>query len=51
MTLQEKAELIIKDIKNEEGTNPILIFKNIANKDYISIHGPEYAVRILKEMS
>lgn len=32
MTIQEKAEFILKDIKLEAGTNPIRIFKNIAQK-------------------
>lgn len=44
MTIQEKAELIIKDIKLEEGTNPIRIFKKIARKEYISLHGPEHHI-------
>lgn len=44
MTIQEKAELIIKDIKQEEGTNPIRIFKNVAKKEYVSIHGPEHHI-------
>lgn len=44
MTIQEKAELIIRDIKKEEGKNPIRIFKNIAKKEYMSIHGPEHHI-------
>lgn len=44
MTIQEKAECIIRDIKQEEGANPIRIFKNIAKKEYVSIHGPEHHV-------
>ncbi|MCI6005783.1 MAG: DUF5714 domain-containing protein [Blautia sp.] len=44
MTTAEKAELIINDIKNEEDRNPVRIFKNIAKKDYISIHGPEHHI-------
>lgn len=44
MTIKEKAELIIKDIKQEEGINPICIFKNIAKKEYVSIHGPEHHI-------
>lgn len=44
MTIQEKAELIIRDIKQEQGINPIHIFKNIAKKEYMSIHGPEHHV-------
>ena len=30
MTVREKAELIVKDIKKEQGTNPVVIFKQIA---------------------
>ena len=44
MTTEEKARLIIRDIRLEKGTNPVRIFKNIAKKDYISIHGPEHHV-------
>lgn len=44
MTIEEKGKLIIQDIKKETGTNPVRIFKNIASKDYISIHGPEHHV-------
>ena len=38
MTIQEKAELIIKDIKKEKGNNPIQIFKRIADHDLSLIH-------------
>ncbi len=44
MTVKEKAELIIRDIRNEEGSNPVRIFKHIAAKDYMSIHGPEHHI-------
>lgn len=44
MTVREKAELIVKDIKKEQGTNPVVIFKQIAEKEYISIHGPEHHI-------
>lgn len=44
MTIQEKAERIIKDIKKEKGNNPIQIFRRIANNDYINIHGPEHHI-------
>ena len=44
MTTEEKARLIIRDIRLEKGNNPVRIFKNIAKKDYISIHGPEHHV-------
>lgn len=44
MNLTEKAEWIINDIKNEKGKNPFQIFKKIAQKEYISMHGPEHHV-------
>ncbi len=44
MTIKEKAELIVKDIKKEQETNPIHIFKNIAKRDYVSIHRPEHHI-------
>lgn len=44
MTIAEKGELIIRDIKKETGVNPIKIFKNIAKNEYISIHGPEHHI-------
>ena len=44
MTTQEKARLIIQDIVSEKGNNPVRIFKNIAKKEYISIHGPEHHI-------
>lgn len=31
MTTREKAELIINDIKQEEGTNPIRILRMVLN--------------------
>ena len=44
MTIAEKGQLIIEDIKNEKGTNPVRIFKNIVKNSYVSIHGPEHHV-------
>ena len=44
MTTEEKAKLIIRDIKAEKGNNPAVIFKRMAEKEYISIHGPEHHV-------
>lgn len=44
MTIAEKGELIIRDIKNESGVNPASIFLNIARKEYMSIHGPEHHI-------
>lgn len=37
MTIQAKAERIIKDIKKEKGNNPIQIFKRIAEELQIMI--------------
>ena len=42
--LEDKARLIINDIKNEAGTSPVAIFKRMAKKDYVSIHGPEHHI-------
>ena len=44
MTVKEKAKLIIRDIKQEQGIDPVHIFKNIAKNDYVSIHGPEHHI-------
>lgn len=44
MTVHEKAELIIRDIKLEDDVNPIHIFKKIAQKEYVSMHGPEHHI-------
>lgn len=44
MTIAEKADLIIQDIIKETSTNPVQIFKKLAKKDYISIHGPEHHI-------
>ena len=44
MTIEEKSNKIIEAVRCEEGTNPIRMFKKIAKKDYISIHGPEHHI-------
>ena len=44
MTLEEKGRKIICEIKKEPGTSPVKIFKNMAKRDYIAIHGPEHHV-------
>lgn len=44
MTLTEKAEFIIRDVKKETGINPVRIFQNLAQNEYISIHGPEHHI-------
>ena len=42
--MEMKARLIVDDIKNEEGTSPVAIFKRMAKKEYVSIHGPEHHI-------
>ena len=44
MSTEEKAKRIIEDIQKEKGSNPVRIFKNMARKEYISIHGPEHHI-------
>lgn len=44
MTTEERAKLIIDDIRKEAGTDPVIIFKHMASKEYISIHGPEHHI-------
>ena len=44
MTLEEKAQRIITDVKKEKGNNPVQIFKKIAANDYVNMHGPEHHV-------
>lgn len=44
MTLEEKGEKIIEDIKNEKSLSPVAIFRKMAKKDYISVNGPEHHV-------
>ena len=44
MTTEEKAKLIISDIQKEKGCSPVRIFKNMANKEYINLHGPEHHI-------
>ena len=44
MTIEEKVIRIIEDIRQETSCNPVHIFKNMARKEYVSIHGPEHHV-------
>lgn len=44
LTLEEKGRKIIQDIKKETGVSPVRLFKHMAKKDYISMHGPEHHV-------
>ena len=44
MTVEEKAKIIIKDIKNEKGNDPCKMFRNIVKNEYINIHYPEHHI-------
>ena len=44
MTIEEKASMILQDIKKEKGKNPIQIFKRMAEQEYINMHGPEHHI-------
>ena len=44
MTTEEKAKCIIRDIREEKSTDPGRIFRSMAGRDYISMHGPEHHV-------
>ena len=44
MTTEEKAKRIIRDIREEKSTDPGRIFRSMAGRGYISIHGPEHHV-------
>ena len=44
ISIEEKTNRIIEDIQQEKGCNPVRIFKNMAQKEYISIHGPEHHI-------
>ena len=42
--MEQRAERIIEACLKEKGTNPAEIFTNIANNEFIRIHGPEHHV-------
>ncbi len=42
--MEERAKKIIEACLQEESTNPIEIFRRIAKKDFVRIHGPEHHV-------
>lgn len=44
MTTAEKAELIIRDIKQETSCSPTEIFVHIASRGYMNMHGPEHHI-------
>lgn len=44
MTLTEKADQIIRDIRQETGTAPAEIFEHIVRRGYMNMHGPEHHI-------
>ena len=44
MTTEERAKQIVEAIKNEKGTDPAEIFRHMAGKDFVRMHGPEHHV-------
>ena len=44
MSMEERAKKIIKACLQEKSTNPIDIFYNIAQMEFVRIHGPEHHV-------
>ncbi len=42
--MEERARKIVEACLQEKSRNPIEIFNNIANRDFIRIHGPEHHV-------
>lgn len=43
-SFEERTKYIIDACLQEKSTNPIEIFKTIANRDFIRIHGPEHHI-------
>ena len=42
--MEDRAKKIIEACSHEKSKNPIDIFYNIAQKDFVRIHGPEHHV-------
>lgn len=43
-TMDERCELIVNECLQLKINDPIKIFRTIANKDYIRVHGPEHHI-------
>ena len=43
-SIQQRAELIIAECMRISSTDPYEIFRTVANKDFVRIHGPEHHV-------
>lgn len=44
MIMEERAKKIVEACLKEKSNNPIEIFYNVANKDFVRMHGPEHHV-------
>lgn len=44
MTAAEKADLILRDVRQETGAAPVQIFDRIVSKGYMNLHGPEHHI-------
>ena len=42
--MEERARKIIENCLQEKSKNPVEIFRNIANMDFVRIHGPEHHI-------
>ena len=42
LTIEEKYELIKKNLKEQKSKNPIEIIKSLMHSDFIDMHGPEH---------
>ncbi len=43
-TLEERAQLIIEACLSNKSNDPVKIFREIANKDFVRMHGPEHHI-------
>ena len=43
-TLEERAKLIIEACLSNKSKDPVKIFREIANKDFVRMHGPEHHI-------
>lgn len=44
ISMEERCQMIIKDCMDSEETNPLRLFRKLASREYIRIHGPEHHI-------
>ena len=44
ITMEERCKNIIMDCSRSKETNPIKLFYELADKEYVRMHGPEHHV-------